>query len=164
SVFRWGDIVHDRYMYLPSVGLVLIVALGVRRLRLGKSLLFGLPAVQALVAGTLTCLLGVAVASQHVHWANNLLLFHHSLLTAPNSQDAKSHLGGAFIARGMYPEGIELLSDVWDANPDSWDANHELGGSLYRAGRYSEAVNYLTRAIEITPAQPESQYSLGITL
>jgi hypothetical protein len=58
SVFRWGDLVHDRYMYLPSIGFVLILALGVRRLFIGKSLLFGLPAVQVVVAVALTCFLG----------------------------------------------------------------------------------------------------------
>ncbi len=164
SVFRWADMVHDRYMYLPSVGFVLIIALGVRRLRVGRSLLFGQPAVQVLVAVALTCLLGIALVSQHIHWANNLLLFHNSLMIAPHSRDAKTKLGGAFIDRGMYNEGIQLLGEVFDEDPDSWDSNQEVGAALYRAGRYEEAERYLTRAIEIRPSRSESHYFLGIAL
>jgi tetratricopeptide (TPR) repeat protein len=164
SVFRWADIVHDRYMYLPSVGFVLIIALAVRRLRFGTSLLFGLPAVQVVVALVLPCLLGIALVSQHIHWANNLLLFHNSLVVAPNSRDAKTKLGGAFIDRGMFKEGLQLLGEVYDNDPDSWDSNQEVGGALYRAGRYQDAEKYLTRAIEIRPSRGESHYFLGIAL
>ena len=164
AVFRWGDIVHDRYMYLPSVGFVLIIALGLRRLPAGKSFVFGLPAVQAGAVVALTCFLGIALASQHIHWANNLLLFHNSLLVAPHSRDAKTKLGGAFIDRGMYKEGIQLLGEVYEGDPDSWDSNQEVGGALYKAGRYQDAERYLTRAIEIRPSRGESHYFLGIAL
>ena len=164
SVFRWGDIVHDRYMYLPSVGFVLIIALGTRLLRVGKSLVFGLPSIQVLVVVTLTCLLGTALVSQHINWANNLLLFHNSLMVAPHSRDAKTKLGGAFVDRSMYPEGIELLGEVYDGDPDSWDSNQEMGAAMYRAGRYADAEPYLTRAIEIRPSRSETHYFLGITL
>ena len=164
SVFRWADIVHDRYMYLPSVGFVLIIALGVRRLRVGQSLLFGMPAVQVVVTVALTCFLGIALAYQHIHWANNLLLFHNSLVVAPNSRDARSKLGNTFIDRGMYKEGLQLLGEVYEGDPDSWDSNQEVGGALYKARRYQDAERYLTRAIEIRPSRAESHYFLGIAL
>ena len=164
AVFRSGDIVHDRYLYLPSVGFALLIALGVRRLLVGKSVLFGLPAVQMVAAVGLTCFLGISLATQHIHWATSVLLYHNSVLMAPGSLDAKTQLGGAFIDRGMYSEGIQLLGEVYDERPDSWDSNQDVGSALYQAGRYEDAKRYLIRAVEINPSRSESNYYLGITL
>ena len=111
KVFGPGELVHDRYMYLPSVGFVLIVALAVRRIRLGASTLFGLPAVQVLAALLLVCASGVALAYQHGHWSNNLALFQHSLEIAPNSKTAKGGLAEALVVRGMYGEGARLFRE-----------------------------------------------------
>ncbi|HEV8482922.1 MAG TPA: tetratricopeptide repeat protein [Blastocatellia bacterium] len=162
TVFGPGELVHDRYMYLPSVGFVLIVALTVRRLRVGGSVLFGLPAVQILTAMILACASGVALANQNIHWSSNLTLFHHSLEIAPNSKTAKGMLAEALVVRGMYVDGARLFQELLDQDPGSSELNHNMGFALNAAGKPQEAEPYLMRAIEIKPLQPDAHYLLGV--
>ncbi|HEX8088494.1 MAG TPA: hypothetical protein VF762_06545, partial [Blastocatellia bacterium] len=44
SVFAEGETVHDRYLYLPSIGFAIIAAIALRHLNLGAAKLFGQPA------------------------------------------------------------------------------------------------------------------------
>ncbi len=162
TVFGLGELVHDRYVYLPSVGFVLIVALAVRRIRVGGSVLFGLPAVQVLTVMVLACASGGALASQHIHWSSNLVLFHHSLEIAPNSKTAKGNLAEAFVVRGMYGEGARLFQELLDQDPGSSELNHNMGFALNAAGKPQEAEPYLMRAIELKPLRPDAHYLLGV--
>ena len=161
-MFGPGELVHDRYMYLPSVAFVVIVALGVRRLRVGGSALFGLPAVQVAAAMILACASGVALASQHIHWSSNLALFSHSLEIAPGSKTARGSLAEALVVRGMYAEGARLFRELLDQDPGSSELNHNMGFALNAAGMPQEAEPYLMRAIEIKPLQPDAHYLLGV--
>ena len=162
TVFGPGELVHDRYMYLPSAGFVVIVASAVQRLRVGRSVLFGLPAVQILAAMILVCASGVALASQHIHWSSNLALFSHSLEVAPNSKTAKGSLAEALVVRGMYGEGARLFQELLDQDPGSSELNHNMGFALNAAGKPREAEPYLLRAIELKPLQPDAHYLLGV--
>jgi len=160
-VFGAGELVHDRYMYLPSVGFVLIVALAIRRLRLGSTVLLGMPAVQVLAAVVLACTSAVALSNQHVHWSSNISIFRHSLEISPNSETAKGYLAEEYLARHMYPEAASLLRELVEQDQGSANLNHNLGFALDSAGRPQEAEPYLMRAIEIRPLEPHSHYLLG---
>ena len=47
SVLPVGEIAHDRYLYLPSIGFSILLAMALRCIRPGKLRLLGLPALQA---------------------------------------------------------------------------------------------------------------------
>src|SRR5262249_26666989 len=66
-----GDFAHDRYLYLPSVGFSVLVALGVRGLDMSRTRLYGLPAVQVIMGCILALLLGMGTALQSAPWASN---------------------------------------------------------------------------------------------
>src|SRR5581483_2683824 len=46
AVFANGELVHDRYLYLPVIGLGLLVGLGLSRLQTSGAQLFGQPALR----------------------------------------------------------------------------------------------------------------------
>jgi hypothetical protein len=119
AVFRWGDIVHDRYMYLPSVGFVLIIALGLRRLRMGKSLVFGLPAPSGAVAAT--CFLGRTGLStfigQTTRWYFTIACWLRPTAGCQARRRVhRPHTRSASAAGGSV-----------GGDPDSWDSNQEVG-------------------------------------
>src|SRR5205085_3551470 len=64
SVFAGGELVHDRSLYLPVLGLALLLGLGLSRLR-GKARLFGHPSLQVAAGVVLTLTLGRSTLSQH---------------------------------------------------------------------------------------------------
>ena len=73
--FIEGHLVHDRYLYLPSFGFAMLVALGMRHLQLGPSRLLGQPAVQLGLAGIIGLAMGLGVVQATACYANETKFF-----------------------------------------------------------------------------------------
>jgi Tfp pilus assembly protein PilF len=163
GVFPEGDISHDRYLYLPSVGFSIIVALGLRAIHFGKSTTVGLPSIQVLATAVVACALGLATAFQHINWASSLLLYDNAVKVAPNNRYARNNLGTELLERGRTDEAGVLFREVVDRYPNFFEANYNLGCVLYGQKMYEDAERTLSRAIEIKPLRPDTYYMLGVT-
>ena len=163
AVFPEGDISHDRYLYLPSVGFSIIVALGLRAIHLGKPTIVGLPSFQVLATAVVICALGLATAFQHINWASSLLLYDNAVKVAPNNRYARNNLGTELLERGRTDEAGLLFRQVVDSYPNFFEANYNLGCVLYGQKMYEEAERTLNRAIELKPSRPDTYYMLGVT-
>ena len=164
GTFSKGDLIHDRYLFLPTIGVAILIAYGLRRIRRGSGEIYGMPKAQALAVLVLAGALGMATAYQHVHWANDVVLFHHSLSVAPENEIAQTAFGNALSAREMYDEAISVLEGLVQRNPENAMGQYNLGYNYYKAGRYEEAVPHLTTAIDINPTNPSRYLTLGVTL
>jgi tetratricopeptide (TPR) repeat protein len=162
AVFRvMGELeefARDRYLYLPSVGIFILLAMAVRRLPKKGEEWLGLPRAQSAASLLLALLLAAATSLQLLPWASELLLFHHAVQTAPNSAIAHIGLGVALRNRGENAKGIAEFQEAYRLRPDFWTSNFYLGGAYYFAGRPAEAVPYLRRAIDINAASSLSQF------
>jgi hypothetical protein len=161
AVFQEGDIAHDRYLYLSSVGLSIIVAVVLTRLQLGAPLL-GLPAAQAVATASLVVLMIVGTAVQNQHWASNLLLYYRGIGIAPDSAVARNNLANEIFERGLHAEAIAMYREVLQKKPDFWLSNYNLGFSLLKLGHPDEAEAYFNRSIAINPSDADQYYYLGI--
>jgi protein O-mannosyl-transferase len=164
SAFRSGELVHDRYLYLPSIGLSVIIALALRRANVGRMKLFGQPAFQVVSVLALTGALGFATANQHIHWTNDLLLYRHGLTVAPNSTVAKNNLADLLSKNSLYDEAITLFHQVVDSDPSFWEAKYNLGYNYYKLGKYDEAEWWLRRSTEINKTNATQFLTLGVVL
>jgi len=142
------DFVHDRFLYLPSVGFVILIALAIRQLpgsltEPGKSVMQ--PAVFVLLA-----LAGmVGTFSNQLPWASDVLLYENGLKFVPESSNLKDNLANALAARGRSAEAIRLYQEVLERDPRFWRSNYNLGHEFLKAGKNQEAEEYLTRAVQI---------------
>ncbi|MFL6275114.1 MAG: tetratricopeptide repeat protein [Blastocatellia bacterium] len=164
SVFANGELVHDRYLYLPVIGLGLLVGLGLSRLQAGAAQLFGQPALR--FAGVLLLVLGLgfATVSQHQYWASELLLFQHGLTVAPNSRIAKTGLANVLSDRGYFDVAIGLYDEVIEHYPTNWKAINNIGLTYLKMGRFNDAEATLMRGIDLRPQVPKQYISLSVTL
>lgn len=162
AVFRvMGELeefARDRYLYLPSVGIFLLLAMAIRKLPQKGERWLGLPRAQSAAALLLALLMAVATATQLLPWASELLLFYRATQTAPNSAIAHIGLGVALRNRGETARGIAEFQEAYRLRPDFWTSNFYLGGAYYYAGHPAEAVPYLRRAIEINDSAGLSQF------
>jgi tetratricopeptide (TPR) repeat protein len=126
--------------------------------------LAGLPAIQALSALVLAAALGLGTAYQHVYWANDIVLFHHSLSVAPGNAIAQNAFGNALSAREMNDEAITVFESLVQQEPYNPTALYNLGYNYYKVGRYKEAVPSLATAVEINPKDERQYLTLGVTL
>jgi tetratricopeptide (TPR) repeat protein len=164
SVFKDGEIAHDRYLYLPSVGFCILVAFAVRHFRFGATRIHGLRVTQMFIFLGLACFLGAATWSQQTIWASDLSLSSRGVAIAPRNVMAANNLGKELALRGDYNSAIPLFRRVLDRRPRYWLANFNLGYVYYRVGNLPEAERYLRKAIEIDANEAAEQRFLGYTL
>ncbi len=156
QVFKPGHTVHDRYLYLPSVGFALLAALAVRHLSLGRARIFGEPVLQIALAGGIALAYAVGTVSQSLWWANDLLHAERSVAVAPENLDAWHNLATEVAARGNSGRAIRIYEQVLSRNPNYWPSAYNLGTLYYRFGRMPEAQRYLERAAQIDPGDPRA--------
>lgn len=158
SYFIEGEIAHDRYLYLPSVGFAIILTLAVRKLNIGKAVIFGQPAAQVAATFAIACLFATLTAMQSQYWASDLLLFHRGVSVAPNNNIAANNLANTFFKRDMYEDAISIYYSVLERQPRFWLSNYNLGYCYYKIGNFEEAERYLRRAISLNPTEDADQH------
>lgn len=163
SVLPVGEIAHDRYLYLPSIGFSILVAMALRRIRFGKLKLFGTPALQVCAVLVLVLVFGVSTTRQDRYWANDILLYTRGVERTPQNKLARTNLGNALGEKGHYAKAIELYRQVLAQDPTFWLAIYNTGYTYYRMGRLHKAEIYLKRAIEVNGVDSDEYFYLGLT-
>jgi tetratricopeptide (TPR) repeat protein len=162
--FVEDDFAHDRYLYLPSVGFAMLLALALRRVPGGRMTKLGLPAAQTGIALALALLMIFDAVYQSFYFADDQLFYQHNARMAPNNRMAKNNLAMLLYEQGRPDLAITILKDLVEKHPADWGAVHNLGYMCYRTGRLADAKQYFTRAIQINRAKPDSHLYLGLTM
>jgi protein O-mannosyl-transferase len=155
-----GEFVHDRYLYLSSIGFALLVASAVRGLGRSRS-----AHLKATISAVL--LVGAYAGLSYYYsrfWANNMTLFVRGATLAPGNNAAISSLANEFAVRGDYPVASRFYQTVLARAPNFWMANYNLGVCDYKMGRYEDALTPLSRAAELDPSEPDIFVYAGLSL
>ncbi len=158
------EIVHDRYLYLPSVGFCILAAMGWRQAleALPKSCRrpgFVLPAALGFFG-----LLGLATVRQSLFWTDEMTLRMRAHLIAPHNVCATSAMGDILRFNGNNVPAAELYRQALAADPDYWPAVNGMGMLQYKEGNYPEAVRYLLHACNLMPTDSDALATLGMAL
>jgi len=151
----------DRYTYLPSIGLLIMIAWGVgdvvaRWPRAGR--------VAAVAAAVIVVALVVVTRIQVRHWRNSFALYEHALAVTDNNWVANYNLARAELLEGRIDEGIVHLEATLQLRPESADARNNLGVALNAKRRYDEASEQFREAIRIRPEFARAHNNLGQAL
>jgi tetratricopeptide (TPR) repeat protein len=155
--FRLQDFVHDRYLYLPSIGLAVLAALALARLAAGSARRL------AALAFAAALLLGAATWSQSLHWRNNEALYRRALAVAPNNGNVYRDLGTEMIRQGRPLEAIALYEKLTELRPEDWLSRFVLGHTHYHIGQYAEAERRFREAIHLHERNASQYYFLALT-
>ncbi len=158
--FSEGDIAHDRYLYFPSVGFVLLVSLALAKIsnywRANRK------TVQVASLAALALAYGIGTITQQTYWASDLMLYGRAYRIAPNDNLITSNLATAFMDAGYPNDAITLYSKVLVREPGYWLANYNLGYTYYKTGAFQQAEVFLRRAIAINAADSDEYIYLGL--
>jgi tetratricopeptide (TPR) repeat protein len=151
----------DRYMYIPSVGLFILVVWGVddflnwrphwRRI--------ATMAGGVALAGCLVC-----TRIQLSYWQNSIKLFTHAIEVTTDNFVAYTCLGETLRDLGMKKEALMLCTEAVRIAPNSPVAQYNLGMALLQNQRLNEALEHLDAAGRLAPHNSEIQYNLGLVL
>ncbi len=132
-VFPAHDLAHNRYLYLPSAGVCMLLALAVRAATRGGKLPAGrkMGWLGSLIVVAAAVGLVFAVRAQEKPYYDNLSLFTRAVQISPESAMAWGFLGEEFMTVGRYPEGIAAFQRAEALEPDSLVNNYRLGAAYY---------------------------------
>jgi protein O-mannosyl-transferase len=155
--FSNGDFVRDRYVYLPSIGFVILVAKLIQLLPALKSV--SSTAVQTVVTSVLVLAYCVGTYAQQVYWGSELLVFARGNALYPNSPYAAVGFAKELSRRGSYDRAIRLMTAAIREKPDLVPAYFFLAEAYTKAGDKEKARAALEKYIQILPAAQVSEIS-----
>jgi 4-amino-4-deoxy-L-arabinose transferase-like glycosyltransferase len=149
-LFAPGAGVRDRYIYLPSMGFALLLAIALRSVHIPKR------ASNQSIQIALSVIVGgaffVGSLSQQVYWANDFLLFYRALSLYPhNNEGVAINLANALIKKREYGRAIPILRQVIEENPHSGTPHAVLAQAYLHAGQPLDARRELDEALRIAP-------------
>ncbi|MGH0033810.1 MAG: hypothetical protein ACQGVK_02140 [Myxococcota bacterium] len=117
----------DRYMYIPGIGLGLIVMglfveLGQRGQRAHTAVVVAIVVMLALLAA--------ASRQQLATWRDTVALFEHAIRVTRDNHLAHGQLGDAWLARGEERRAIDAYRRSLEIHPEQWNLANNLAWML----------------------------------
>jgi Flp pilus assembly protein TadD len=182
-----GQSMADRYTYIPSIGILVMIAWGIPGLiREGEQLpTFNVqrstpnrepksPATQYPPNTSLTLLAVVSLAvitasaactcHQVGYWRDDLSLCRHAVQCDNGNYMAHGTLGIVLAEEGRHREAIREFQQALAAAPDYPLAHAALGSSLLGLGKLREAEGEYRTALKLKPKDAPTLSRLGIVL
>lgn len=151
------ELLAEHYLYLPSVGLCLAMALtGERFLAEGKH-----AALLTLCFIAVAALFSIRIADRNRDWNDSLILYEKTVKTSPRCARAHCNLGEAYASRGRMDEAVSECRQALAINPRYAEASYNLGFAYYKKGLFDEAIAEYKDAISIEPRYPKAINNLG---
>jgi tetratricopeptide (TPR) repeat protein len=151
----------DRYTYMPTVGIAILLAWGAADLL--THVPRAQPAVAALAAATCAAVAAVTFV-QLRFWQDSRTLFQHAVDVTEGNYLAHHNLG---VALAEMPDGVNQAVTQFQAalriKPDYVRAHTDLGSAFAKLGRLSDAMAEYRAALAIDPELAIPHNNLGNT-
>ncbi|HTL73942.1 MAG TPA: tetratricopeptide repeat protein [bacterium] len=149
----------DRYFYIPSIGLFVVLVWGLTELCLlrpnGKLIL-------AMIGGSAMLGFILATSLQVSYWQNSTSLFLHALEVTQNNYVAENALGKEFEKNGQLARARVLYTDAVRIEPRYAVSQYNLGIILIAFGEKAQALEHLAAAARLDPGNADAQFNLGV--
>lgn len=155
--------VADRYTYLPSIGLFLLVGLGVAYIyeRCSKrQTKIALIAILVIIFGVLAKM----TVRQIAVWQDSLTLWSHAIRIFPDSDlPAYLNLCSAYLEAGDYKQALENCDKAIKIDPKDPNTYINRGLVYDSLGEYQLAIADYNKAIDLNPQDAATYSNLAIT-
>lgn len=149
----------DRFTYLPSLGVLVVIIWGVHELTQRwrhSSVAFGV----STVAGMIPCI--VLCRQQIAYWKDDEALCRHALAVTENNHVAHFCLGVAYEKQHRPDEAIGEYQAALAANPNYSVAHNNLGFALCSEGRFDEALSQFQTALDLNTEPAKAHFGMGV--
>jgi protein O-mannosyl-transferase len=150
--------IADRYTYLPSIGIVFILAWGIPSLLKNENIRKKIlpPAAIAIII-----VIAFLTWRQCGYWKNSIEIFSHALSVTKNNYLAHNSRGIAYGEFGQYQQAIDDFNKAIDFKPDYFKAYNNRGFAYAKLGQYQNAINDYNEAIRLKPDYAKAYNSRG---
>jgi Flp pilus assembly protein TadD len=151
----------DRYMYIPMVGLSMVVAWGaadiVRKWPQTKSAIVAAAVISGVVCLTLA-------SAEAAYWQNSETIFRRALAITGDNWQSHYNLGHYLMKAGRVAEAVPHFQAAQRFQPNHADSNDNLAFCLLNSGRAKEAIPYYEAVVRFKPASAEAHANLALAL
>jgi tetratricopeptide (TPR) repeat protein len=151
----------DRYMYIPMLGLLIIIAWAVKDFVVNRPHWKIVAAVLA-VAALLSSLILTRI--QVRYWENNLTLYGHALKVTKNNAVMENNYGCALSDANQLDEAMLHLKNALRIAPAYPTARCNLGSNLLKQGKLDEAIACFNKLIKNKQDNADVHYNLAVAL
>jgi len=156
-----GQIMADRYFYIPSIGLFIALVFGLAEF--AKSWRVA-PALSAGIAGGILVILATLTNAQIQRWRDSFTLFEHTLAVTPPNLRIEHNLGVALGASDRYDEAATHFEKALQIDPNFYDGLVAMGVTRAHQGQLPKAIEYFQAAIRSQPDAPKAHVQLAHAL
>ena len=159
GIVQIGDfMMADRYHYLPSIGIGIMLAWGTPLLFPKEGKL-----KKAVFSTAILSLVVLAFLSwkQCGFWKDSTSLFNHALRVTENNYLAHNNLASALLEKGKTQKAIDHFDKAISINNYA-AAHYNKGVICYRTGQTQQAVMNFNDAIRVKPNYAQAYFNLGI--
>jgi protein O-mannosyl-transferase len=149
----------DRYTYLPSIGIAIMLAWGIPLLfsqeNLRKKILFPAGIVVLVILTVLTW-------KQCGYWKNSIILFNHTLEVTKDNYQTYNLRGGAYNNISQYQRAIEDYNEAIRLKPYSAIFYTNRGVAYENLGQHERALDDFNLTIRLKQDYADAYYYRGI--
>lgn len=155
-ILKSGDLLAERWMYFPSLGLSIIGGYFLAKLyKFNKKIGFAILAV-------ILSVYGVMVYNRNKVWASNELLYTNMIKTAPNSIQGHINLATVYLGQNKIDKAREEIKRAAEIYKDHPPLLNLMGIMAFKDGDYKLAESSFLRAIQLRPTLAVSYSNLGM--
>ena len=146
--FRFNWIVAERYLYLPSLGIFTLFALGLNQL-IVRFLKYKYAIYSAFVI--ILILLGTRTIIRNIDWHNEDNLWIATGKTSPSSPNTHNNLGDVYGRQGDKQRALQEFQTAIVLKPNYGDAYHNLANTYRELGQLDKALENYQKAASYNP-------------
>jgi len=150
-----GNIMAERYLYLPSVGFSLLLAAALVRLLPFKKL--AIPLIILLLA-----FYSLNTIRRNSVWKNNFTLWSYTVRQSPLNPRVHTNLGLAYYRKGNIARAEKEYRQAIGLDKRQVKAYNNLGLLYYEKEKYTQAIKEYKKALDIEPSFSTAYYNLGL--
>jgi tetratricopeptide (TPR) repeat protein len=144
--FEMEHLVQERYLYLPSLGFCLALALGVEWLAARQSFRLSPDKFAAALVAAAVVFYGTAYILHSRHWSDSLSIYRHAVAVAPDSAPAQTALASELAFAGRARDAEALARRAIELDPQYVDGHITLSYLTMQQGNLNKAIEVLEQA------------------
>ena len=148
----------DRYMYIPLIGLSIIVVWGVSEIAARRA---AVRPVAALAVAA-SCAYGVAAWSSTAYWRDTVTLFRRTIEVTEDNWGALAILSQALLSQNRIKDAMPYIAETLRLRPNLPEAHINFGAALSKRGDFDAAESQYRKALELDPESPDAHEGLGV--
>jgi len=149
----------ERILYLPSVGLCLVVGCAILALQARPQIR---QAVLRVALPVVLLALGARTLRRNQDWRDNVTLAQASLVVSPHSPLMNDLVAAELVNRGSGRQAIPLIEEAIRQSPDKALFHVHLGVAYYSEKQTERAVAEYNRALQLEPRNADALNNLGV--